>query len=529
MEDPQDRVSGARLEQGAAEDVGIIAKGGAVQVVGQVAQRTLSFIFTFVALRLVGQRGYGLYRQVAQILSIAGQLGLAGFNYASMRWIARARAGGDPGGVRGAARVGLRGVTIASVLVLAALIVTAPAIAAPFGDNANEDAQLAYLLRVGALYVPLFAMMQVLRYCTQGYKTMVPSVMTGNVIQPAARFLTGVAVLLVGYFMLELPSGTLVTTAVVTLVLSAAVGAVAGAFYLRRMLTPAERAATAVTQTRAMTRFALPQMGASLLGVQTLGLGILVLGALSSTTEVALFGVALSLQGPGNVFLGGIVNIWAPVVSDLHERGEIARLGSLYQTINRWIATFSFPVFAALIIVPDLFVRLFAGSEGAGAAPVVAILAVGNIFYTGTGPTGYVISMTGRPGVNFANSIVAVGLYVTLGVLIVPEHGALGMAVVDAVVTALVNSARVVEAKILVGIQPFGRSFLKPVIATLAGAAVLLAVRVPGGSAVAIELAGVIAGAVVYFVVLRVLGIDEEERHVFDRIRRRALSRNRRP
>jgi hypothetical protein len=100
------------------------------------------------------------------------------------------------------------------------------------------------------------------------------------------------------------------------------------------------------------------------------------------------------------------------------------------------------------------------------------------------------------------------------------------MAVVDAFVTALVNSARVVEAKLLVGVQPFGRSFLKPVTATLVAAAVLLAWRlVPGG--LAVEIAGVVVAAAVYLGVLRALGLDPEERHVWERIKARATRRRR--
>jgi O-antigen/teichoic acid export membrane protein len=182
-------------------------------------------------------------------------------------------------------------------------------------------------------------------------------------------------------------------------------------------------------------------------------------------------------------------------------------------------------VFAALIVMPEPFIRMFAGKAGAGAAGVVTILAIGNIFYTGTGPTGYVISMTGRPGVNFVNSIVAVGLYVGLGALIVPEHGAVGMAVVDSVVTAVLNLARVVEAWVLVGVQPFGKTFVKPVLATLAGSAVLLAWRLAFGTGTLIALLGVAIAAVVYLGALRVQGLDEEELLVWKQIRRRAFKR----
>jgi O-antigen/teichoic acid export membrane protein len=512
---------GHELTEEAAADIRTVAKGGAIQVTGQISQRSVSFFFTAVAVRVLEAGGYGLFRLVAQVLAVAGQLGLLGFNYAAMRFIARARARGDHPAVRGAARVAVTGAAATSVVVMAVLIALAGPLSASFADSAGQRDELARLVRIGAAYIPFFALMQVLRYCTQAYKTMVPSVVVGNVIQPVARFVLGVSALLIGVSVAA-SQQWLVESAVVTLVASMGVGALAGAVVYARVLTPEERRAKPRSEPGAMLRFALPQMGASLLGIQSLGIGVLLLGWLSVDREVGLFGVALALQGPAGVFLSGIVNIWAPVVTDLYERGAIDTLDSLYKTITRWVATFSLPVLGLLLLEPDLLVRLFATSRLADAAPVVALLAVGNIFYTGTGPTGYVLSMTGRPGVNFANSAVAVVLYAVGGMVVVPRHGAVGMAAVDAAVTALVNSARILEARLLVGVQPFGRSFLKPVGATLVAAVVLLAWRLVGGGT-AVQILGVVVAAAVYLGVLRVLGLDAEERYVWERIRARAL------
>lgn len=73
----------------------------------------------------------------------------------------------------------------------------------------------------------------------------------------------------------------------------------------------------------------------------------------------------------------------------------------------------------SLLRIGALFVPLFALTQVVRyctqAASLVAILAAGNLFYAGTGPTGLVLSMTGRPGINFVNSAVAVALYIGLG------------------------------------------------------------------------------------------------------------------
>ncbi|MDQ3964796.1 MAG: oligosaccharide flippase family protein, partial [Actinomycetota bacterium] len=353
MSDPQEDIPQEGLSQEAAKDVAVVAKGGAVQIVGQFTQRLLSMFFSIAAGRILGPPVYGIYRQVVQILIIGGQLGLAGFNYAAMRFIALARATDRPGGVKGAARVALTGTITASALVFVALVVGAEVIARPFEpDDAARADELATLLRIGAAYVPLFGAMQVLRYCTQGYKTMVPSVIAGNLVQPSALFVLGVGALLLGFG---------VSGAVTSLVVSIAAGATVAAFLFARLLNEEQRRAVPEADRGAMVRFALPQAGASLLGIQSLGLGIILLGLISEPAAVAFFSAALALEAPGGIFLSGIVNIWAPVVSDLHGKGAIERLGSLYQTITRWVATFSFPFFAALILEPDLFLEVTFG------------------------------------------------------------------------------------------------------------------------------------------------------------------------
>lgn len=517
LSDPEGREPRpARLSAEAATDVETVARGGATQIVGQISQRGFAFFFNSVAARTLDIAGFGLYRVVAQTLTFLGQLGLLGFNYAAMRFITRARATGDRGAVRGTARIALWSVAIASGTIVVLGFFGAEWLAGPFGKGRAQDERFAELIRIGILYVPFFAFMQVLRYCTQAYKTMVPSVIVGNIIQPTARFGIGAVLLLAGFG---------VSAAIATDAISMGIGAVAGVYYYRRVLTKEERAAKPKAKAGPIIRFALPQSGASLLGIQALGLGVILLGLRGTNTEAGLFAVALALQGPASVFLSGMVNIWAPVVSDLYDQGALARLDSLYKTITRWITTLALPISAAMIIEPDLFAYLFGGPKAVPAATVIAILAVGNIFYTCTGPTGYVLSMTGRPGVNFLNSLLGVALYAVLGWFVIPEHGAIGLAWVDAGVTGFVNLLRVAEAKILVGVQPFGRSFLKPIAGTIAGSLVALGCKGVFPDTLPAEIAGVTVGGAVYVLAMKLMGLDEEELYVWRRIKKRAFRR----
>ena len=501
----------------AESDVRLVAKGGALQAIGLFCNRVLQFLFAAVAVRILATAGYGLYREAAQILTIAATVGLAGFQFGAMRYVALALAEGEPGGIRGSVRVALLSAASASLAIGLAIFVLAEQLAGLFAAGAANIEELASLLRLGAAYVPLFAIMHVLTFSTQGYKTVAPTVIVSNIAQPGIRFVAGVVALLAG---LE------VAGAVGTLVFSVGVGALGGAYYYFRLLPHDERRARPALRVKRMLRFSIPQGGAALLSIQSMGLGIIVLGAGSNEEQVGLFAVGLALQAPGLVFQSAIQTIWAPLVSDLYYSGQKERLESIFQTITRWLATLSLPFLAIMIIEPDPFVRLFAGNAATGAATVAAILAAGNLFFTGTGPTGHVISMIGRPEVNLANSVVATALYVGLGFVFVPRYGAVGMAAVDAGVTALVNFARIVECKLLAGIQPFGRTFVKPLAATAAGVIVLLLWKLVPGESATLDFAGIAISGAVMLVVLKVAGLDPEERFVWTTIRGR-ISRRR--
>lgn len=506
------------LSDDRAADVRVLAKGGAVQIIGQLSQRALSLVFVAVFVRLLGFDGYGVYREVFQVVTI-GTILAGGFADAALRYVARARSLGDHGGVRGAARVTLFGATTVSTLVALAVVWQSEQIASAFAESAEGRQQLTLLLRVAAAYVPLYGAMQVLKSCTQAYKTMVPGVMIGNVIQPLARLVLGIAAVFAGFAVIGAIAG---------LVVSAALGTLAGAWYFRRLITPEERRAKPAVQVGPILRFTLPQTGVSIFSTQSLGLGVVIVAVFASDRAVGLYGAAQSLQLLGGVFLSSIVAISSPVIVDIYERRDMARLQSIYQTINRWVATFAFPTFAALLLEPDFFARLLGGDKGVAAASLIAILAAGNLFNVGTGPSGYLLSMTGRAGINFFNSVVAVGLYIGLGLWLARSYGPVGMAIVDAVVTALVNVARVVEGWILLRVQPFGRSFLKPVAATVAATLLLVVWKALSTDSMGFELLGLALAGLAYIAILRAMRLDPEEQYVFATIKARVIAAARR-
>ncbi|HEU4488333.1 MAG TPA: polysaccharide biosynthesis C-terminal domain-containing protein, partial [Actinomycetota bacterium] len=142
-----------------------------------------------------------------------------------------------------------------------------------------------------------------------------------------------------------------------------------------------------------------------------------------------------------------------------------------------------------------------------------------------TGPASTLLSMTGRPALNFFNSFFAVVAYIGLGIWLVPTHGALGMAIVDSAVTLAVNAARALQVRMILGLRPFGKTFLKPLLAFAAASASALLLGLVLPNSVLFELARLATFGLIYLATLKVLGIDPEERHVYDAFKDRMLKR----
>ena len=164
-----------------AADLRVMVKGGAVQFAGFGVNRLANLVFVAITVRFLGPAGYGLYRQVAQLLQMIGNMGPGGFDVAGLRWIAKARASNDPGGVRGAARVAFTGGALVSLSLGLLVFLTAAWIARGFADSPADVEPMVELIRLGAAFVPLYALMQVVRFTCQGFKTNIPSVVAGNV------------------------------------------------------------------------------------------------------------------------------------------------------------------------------------------------------------------------------------------------------------------------------------------------------------------------------------------------------------
>jgi O-antigen/teichoic acid export membrane protein len=94
----------------------------------------------------------------------------------------------------------------------------------------------------------------------------------------------------------------------------------------------------------------------------------------------------------------------------------------------------------------------------------------------GTGSTGLMLLMTGRPQINLLNSALFCLMGISLNIYMIPRYGIIGAAWVSTFSISMIQLLRLVEVWYLLGMHPFNVNFLKPILSCLFSALLLTAI-----------------------------------------------------
>jgi len=486
-----------------------IARGGGLNLLGQVCSQVAMLVVTVLLARQLGREDVGRYAQASAILSLLGLVSLSGLRTGLTRFVAVHLAEGEAGALRGTVRLGIALTTGAAALLGLALYLAAPGLA----HGAFHDQGLALPLQVVALVLPAATFTDSALAATQGFRTMKPFALVGLVFEPLLR---------VGLSAALIAGGAGLGGALAAMAVSNLAAAAAAAWALRRLLRRVAQAAPTRARLRELLGFSLLSWGASLASSGLVWADTILIGALRSSAEVGVYNVATRLVTLATFVMPAINGALGPRIANLYHRHQTESLRRAYAVATSWILRLSLPGFVVLLAFPSQLLRLFGNGFREGAA-VTAVLAAGKLADAGTGPCGLMLNMSGRPLWSTVDNLVALVLNVVLNLWLIPTHGILGAAMAWALALAIVNLARVVQVWCIMRMLPFDLGVVKGVLAGAGAlAAGLLARQWVAMAAIPLATAlGLVQVGVVYLALLAVLGIGAEDRLVLRTLLRR--------
>lgn len=490
-----------------------VARGGGILAVGQLLEFVGRLGVAFLLSRALGADGYGLYIMAISVATILGGVSTLGLDRAMVRYVAILADRRDSPGLWGTLQIGFWFSGLAAASIGLGLFVAADGIATVIFDEPD----LTRPLRLMAIVMPFLTVSNVLRGVAHGFRQMGITVLAENVIQTVVRL--GLLALLVLWSSLD------VMAALIIFGISDVAGSMVMIFLLEKIVPhEKENRVEARRDGREIVGFALPLWLSGMLRQFRRNIEVLLLGALTVASNVAVFAIAARVTLVGRIAYLSTLAAVKPVIAALHDRGDRAALGHLYATATRWTLSLSIPFFVVVVFLGEPILELFGPDFTAGSTALL-VLAGAELVNAGTGICGSLIDMTGHARLKLVNSVVWFIVQVGGAALLIPRWDVLGAAIATFAAISVVNIATIVQMVVLENLWPYDRSFWKPLLAGLgavgAGLASALVGPAPEG-VVWLAVHGLIIGGV-YVGLLASFGLEPDDHLILGRLRQKVL------
>ena len=501
------------LESSEARDVKDLARGGLITFAGKIC-RVSRGGFLWVVTLLMGLDVQGLYSLSWGIVSTLNKIARFGMLRGVVRFVVAGRAKGDDEQVEGAIATALGIVLVCSAAVTLLILLSADAIAAFY------DKPIARALRIMAFSAPFMATTWVFVSAIRALRIVLYGVYVMSIAGPLILLLGGVVAGLMG-------TG-LEGVAWVQLLMAVGSSFLAAFFFrrffsLRGCFSRIGRGAS----WKQMIRFSFPVMGTDLLYAVLTQLDVLMLGFFVSGEMVGVYALARRIASVMLKAPQAFDPIFSSIVSELALEHKVAELNNRFKTLFRWVLTINLPIFAVLLIVGDQFLALMGGermqvlpeAEIAAGLKVLFVLSLSMMVQGTFALAEPLLAMAGRPQLNFFNN----GLWLlsnfaaNIWFIQYQGFGILGAALGALLASGLVNGVRLYQIYYFYDIKPFGISQLKPIVSALGASLASWLASTAVASVLWSMVAAPLVFAPVYLVLLRLMGVEPEDRVLIDR------------
>lgn len=478
------------------DELRYLARDSRWGLVGGGAQGLLAVVLTLAVTWGLGPRNTGIFFTTVGLFTILVNVALLGAHTGLVRMIPRYRTLGRNRDLARLLRVGVVPSAVLSLVLALGLMWLAPALVRVLVDPSEAAATSGYL-RAMSLFLPFAVVTTALLAATRGHGAIRPFVLVDNLGIPGLRpvlVLAGIWVGLGGQAVAALWGAAYVPAFVLA--------ALALLRLQRRHGDGPQDPAPGRQVAAEFWRFTAPRGLSNAFQIAVNWSDVILVAALRSPREAGIY-AAVSRTVRMGVFAINAIRIGiAPRFSRLLTEGRTDAAQDLYQTATWWLMAMTWPAYILAATFPSTVLRIFGPgfSEGATA---LTVLSVAMLIHLGTGNITTALLMAGRSSWNLANTTTSVTVNVVLNVLLIPPFGMTGAALAWAGSIILENVLALLEVRFLVGIRPFGPSYLTTALAPLAcfGLAGLALRSALGPSATTLALAA-LAGAVPYAITL---------------------------
>jgi stage V sporulation protein B len=491
------------------EDVTRLAKGAGIMVPGRIVGRGLALLAQVILARGLGQEAFGLFAIAWTFLRTGEFVGALGLEQGVVRFGSDYRRTNPPMHKK-VMVLGLGSASVVSLLFGALVLLAAPWLAESFFGKP----ELTPLLRIVAFGLLFAAGLNVAAAATRVSLRMQYAFFAQEIIQPGTNLVLVLAFLYAGYALRG------VTAAVV---LSYVAGCAVALFCVVRLFPQAWKSSWPREPIlRSLLGFSAATWVARVFTSGLINSDRILVGRFLGSADVGLYQAASQIATLFPIIIAAFSAILTPLFSDLHHRNATGRLALTYRLGAKWGLYACLPLYLVVTLGARDLVQLVYGSPYSPASVPLIILAIAQIFFVLSNAPGLLLMMVGQQkawlsvcGVSFVCGVVT-------QVLLIPRWGLAGAGVgmVAGMATLAVGGIGAVRATMR--LWPFDRQYVKGLVAAVLAALSIVGVGLAGiQSAFLILALATIGSCTVFVLVLLLLGLETEEKHLVGSLKAR--------
>ena len=465
-------------------------RGSSLLVAGRLLALAINLATQVLIVRALSKGDYGAFAFGLALVSTARTVVSLGHHQVYTRFFSLYDEREEHGKFLGTIVMEILTIVCAAAFLFVALIAARDVLT---GSVVDDDAAMGVLL-ILVLLAPLEALERIFESLLAVFSRPRAIFARKYVLTPGLRFACVLALLALDSSVELLAVGYVVTGAAGVALYVALVWRI----FREGHLLARMRAARMQMPFREVFGFAFPLLTGELLYISMTAGSVVLLGYHGTGEDVAQYRAVYPAAHLNVMVLFTFALLFTPLATRMYARGDREGMRVAYWQTAAWLAVLSFPIFAVTAPFAAATTHTLFGARYEDSAAVLAVLSCGYYFSAALGFNALTLQTYGALGYVVRVNVIAAVVNLVLALVLIPRHGAIGVAVANGVTLVVQNVLMQAGLARRVGVPALDPRSLRTygVIAAAAGLLVAAQAALDPPFVIAVALAAAASGGV---------------------------------
>jgi O-antigen/teichoic acid export membrane protein len=481
-------------------NINSLGKGFSYSFIGKFFGRFTNALVQIVLARFLGPEIFGLYAIGWTLFRIINMISPLGLDQGVMKF------GAEDQNQERDTSVFIQGIGISlfsGIIFFLLLFFLSPWLAI----HIFKKTELVYVFRWFAIGLPIAGILRVVAASTLVSKDVKYSMLSEEISQPVSNL-----VLIILFYWIGLGIIGALASAILSFVI-----ALFMVFYFFRRLYPEifRKGHEFIVSNRKLLSFSIASsLGITLSFLITMNDRFL-LGLFRTEYEVGIYQAIITFSLVFVTLLSAVKTIFAPMVSGLFNSKDIQNVRNLFSISTKWSLYIGIPMAIIILVFSNQLISVLFGKEYVIGSTALVIITVGQLINIATGPIDIVLIMGGHQkdwmvitGIMFLFNIAA-------NLLLIPKLGIMGAAISLSITLTMLYLSGILRAMLVLKLSPYDRRYIKSFVSAVPTFIVMIFIsQLNMRSDIFFVLLGSIVSFSIYWAIIMLLGLDQEDRQI---------------